>query len=86
MMIMSKARSILVISVLFFMILINTVSGPAFGQKRVDPKQHLKYQQCLLLTKTDPDAAFDMALAWQDLGGGDAAGHCVAAALVGLDL
>ena len=86
MMIMSKARSILAISALFFVMLTNTVSGPAFGQKRVDPKQHLKYQRCLLLTKTDPDAAFDMALAWQDLGGGDAAGHCVAAALVGLKI
>jgi tetratricopeptide (TPR) repeat protein len=71
---------------LCFTVFIGSVAGPTFGQKRNDPKEHLKYQRCILLSKTDPDAAFDMSLAWQDFGGGEAAGHCIAAALVGLKI
>ena len=62
------------------------MGGSASAQKLADPKQHLKYQRCIQLSKSDPDAAFDMAIAWQDFGGGDAASHCVAAALIGLKI
>lgn len=41
----------------------------------------VKYANCMDLTATDPEAAFDAATAWQNLGGGDPARHCAAAAL-----
>ncbi|NKB54808.1 MAG: tetratricopeptide repeat protein [Alphaproteobacteria bacterium] len=37
------------------------------------------YENCMRLSRTDPDAALEAALAWQDMGGGGAARHCVAA-------
>lgn len=43
-----------------------------------------KYETCMNQVRQDPDKAFDTALAWRDLGGGDAARHCLAAALMGL--
>ena len=36
------------------------------------------------LARTDPNTAFEAALAWQELGGGEAARHCSAVALIGL--
>ncbi|MEQ8193074.1 MAG: tetratricopeptide repeat protein [Rhodospirillales bacterium] len=57
---------------------------PAAAQKLTDPQDREKYGRCIQLTKSNPDAAFEMALAWQDFGGGEPAGHCVAAALMGL--
>ena len=38
----------------------------------------------MALVEKNPDGAFDKALAWQGLGGGEAAEHCLAAALLGL--
>lgn len=43
-----------------------------------------RYQDCMAEVKNSPQQAFEIALAWRDLGGGDAADHCVAAALIGL--
>ncbi len=43
-----------------------------------------QYHACMILVKRDPEEAFESALAWRDMGGGDAANHCVAAALMGL--
>ncbi len=43
-----------------------------------------RYRGCMALAKRAPQAAFDEALAWTGLGGGKAADHCAAAALVGL--
>lgn len=43
-----------------------------------------RYRDCMALAKKTPQAAFDEALAWTGLGGGQAADHCAAAALVGL--
>ncbi len=40
------------------------------------------YENCMRLTRGDPDEALEAALAWRD--GGDAARHCAAAALFGL--
>ena len=42
------------------------------------------YHACTMLVATDPDAAYDQALAWRDLGGGAGARHCVALALLEL--
>ena len=42
------------------------------------------YDACMALARSDPKAAHESALAWRKKGGGDAAVHCVAAALLGL--
>ena len=43
-----------------------------------------EYRTCLILAKTKPDDGWEEALAWQSLGGGEAARHCAAVALIGL--
>jgi tetratricopeptide (TPR) repeat protein len=43
-----------------------------------------EYDACLTLAKSEPEAGFESALAWQVMGGGDAAQHCAAVALVEL--
>ena len=42
------------------------------------------YSACMAQTRTNPEAAFDDAVAWQGLGGGAPASHCRAAALMGI--
>jgi tetratricopeptide (TPR) repeat protein len=42
-----------------------------------------QYDQCLALARSDPQRAFDQATAWRNLGGGFAAEHCAAVALIG---
>lgn len=44
-----------------------------------------RYGQCMDLAETNPQQAFETANAWADQGGGDAAGHCAASALMGLN-
>ncbi len=44
------------------------------------------YATCMALAQRDPEEAFESALAWRDMGGGDAARHCAATALIGLGL
>ena len=43
-----------------------------------------QYRACMALSKSAPQEAFNTALNWRDLGGGEAAEHCIAAALIGL--
>ena len=43
-----------------------------------------QYQACMTLAREAPQEAFETALTWRGLGGGDAAEHCVAVALIGL--
>lgn len=43
-----------------------------------------RYRACMAEAKNAPQNAFEMALSWRGLGGGDAAEHCVASALIGL--
>lgn len=45
--------------------------------------QH-RYAECMALAKTRPTEGWESALAWQGLGGGEAARHCGAVALIGL--
>lgn len=42
------------------------------------------YADCMTLARANPPAAHQTALAWRTRGGGDAASHCVAVALLGL--
>ncbi len=57
-------------------------SSAAGAQEFVD--HAAEYDACLRLAEVRPDDAFESALAWRDRGGGDAARHCVALALVEL--
>lgn len=43
-----------------------------------------EYRTCLTLAKTKPEQGWEEALTWQSLGGGEAARHCGAVALIGL--
>lgn len=45
----------------------------------------IDYDQCIALVKTDANAALKQAQDWNNKGGGAAAAHCVAIALVALD-
>ena len=45
-----------------------------------------KYAACVAKVSTAPDAALDMATGWRARGGGVAAQHCIALALIGLKL
>tara|TARA_R100000005_G_scaffold96574_1_gene84721 strand:+ start:6617 stop:7399 length:783 start_codon:yes stop_codon:yes gene_type:complete len=46
--------------------------------------QENEYEACLILTRREPEKAFESALAWRDAGGGFPARHCVALALVAM--
>ena len=45
-----------------------------------------QYRACMALAQRDPEEAFESAITWRGLGGGAAADHCAAAALMGLAL
>jgi len=42
------------------------------------------YQLCLSTARTYPEQGFELAGRWEGLGGGEAAKHCAAVALIGL--
>ena len=56
---------------------------PPAGAAEIDHER--QYRACMVLVQRDPEAAFESALTWRDLGGGDAARHCLAAALMALE-
>ncbi|MCR6629109.1 MAG: hypothetical protein NVV74_03120 [Magnetospirillum sp.] len=57
------------------------VSLPAAAEIIGGPEE---YRVCLTLAKQKPEQGWEEALAWQSLGGGEAARHCAAVALIGL--
>jgi tetratricopeptide (TPR) repeat protein len=54
--------------------------APLLAGELIDNRQ--EYVNCLALAKQDPSTAYEHAVGWQGLGGGDAAKHCQAAALI----
>jgi len=46
--------------------------------------QALRYHQCISMTHSNPQDAFDEAISWEGLGGGDPARHCQLVALMAL--
>lgn len=58
------------------------VPGLAQAGELIDNRQ--EYANCLELTKQDPSTAYEHAVGWQGLGGGEAAQHCQAVALMRL--
>ena len=50
---------------------------------KADELNHAQeYARCMALAPSDPNDAFEMATAWKELGGGDAAEHCASVALL----
>ncbi len=61
--------------------------GSAHAASFIDDKSlndEQRYSRCLDLAKSDPDNAYELALAWHDAGGGPGAVHCSAVALIQL--
>ncbi len=54
----------------------------AGGTAKVE--NEVQYERCMLLARQDPSQGLNEALAWESMGGGEAARHCGAIALVGL--
>jgi len=52
------------------------------GAEEIDHAR--RYISCMAQAQTAPGEALESALAWRDMGGGDAAKHCIGAALMGL--
>ncbi|HMA52489.1 MAG TPA: hypothetical protein VKP60_22165, partial [Magnetospirillaceae bacterium] len=48
-----------------------------------DPEGAKQYQHCISLARSQPDEGYQEGLAWASLGGGEAARHCQAVALIG---
>lgn len=61
-----------------FAILALSISG-VLAEELNHPRE---YARCMAMTKSDPNDAFQMASAWKELGGNDAAEHCAAVALL----
>lgn len=61
--------------------LIPPLSGPG-AQNNGDSLEQQEYETCMRLTRVDPAQAFEHSLAWRDRGGGPAAQHCSAVALI----
>lgn len=59
-----------------------TLSAVPAAAQVIDGPQ--EYRNCLILAKTKPEQGWEEALMWQSLGGGEAARHCGAVALIGL--
>ncbi len=61
------------------------IAGLAAAQARAAEIDHAgEYTACMARVEEDAEGAFETALAWEAMGGGDAARHCAAVALVDL--
>src|SRR5579863_6226243 len=58
--------------------------SPQPSQAAGPPPTGQQYEDCLALTRRDPQRAYDQAIAWRELGGSFPADHCAAVALVAL--
>ena len=58
---------------------------PAYNPAK-DPEAARQYQHCIEVARTNPDEGWHEGLAWASLGGGEAAHHCQAVALIGKHL
>lgn len=74
--------SVLIVTVVALLVL----AYPTQSHAQQDLDGAARYRDCLRLVERDPDQAFDEALEWRSSGGGPAARHCEALALVELKL
>lgn len=71
-------------ALLFSFVLLSLSGGRDAHAAEIDgPKA---YHHCMDLAITAPRKGFDFALSWEGVGGGDAAHHCAAAAMMGLGM
>jgi tetratricopeptide (TPR) repeat protein len=63
------------------LVLLTGLAAPATAQ-RID--EAAEYGACMAEARRDPQSAFDRAVGWRGLGGGEAADHCAATALIGI--
>jgi tetratricopeptide (TPR) repeat protein len=61
------------------------MAGPAAAAEQTEEQAARQYASCIAQAESDAEAAFDQALAWRDMGGGEAAEHCQAKALFYLE-
>lgn len=59
-------------------------AGSATAQALTEAQNAEQYEACMMLVDQSPDQALESALEWEKRGGGDAAKHCQALALIGL--
>ncbi len=59
-------------------------SHPGWAQTLNVETDAERYKSCIRLSQTNAARSFDDAVAWRDLGGGDAAEHCAAVSLIEL--
>jgi len=76
---MSGGTSVLRLGVLPFVVCAALAGSPVVAAEIDHARQ---YGACMALAERDAQAAFDAALAWRDMGGGEGAEHCLAKALL----
>ena len=65
--------------------LVFIVALPASADEKPihDPEAAKQYKHCISLARSSPEEGYQEGLAWASLGGGDAARHCQAVAMMG---
>jgi tetratricopeptide (TPR) repeat protein len=58
--------------------------GMSMASDRSDMEASRQYQHCITTARSSPNEGWQEALAWSSLGGGEAARHCAAVAMVGM--
>lgn len=56
----------------------------AFGAQGEDADPAATYEDCMLMVDASPESAYEKAMSWAAMGGGEAAEHCAAVALIGM--
>ena len=73
-------------SALLFSLLAAAPGGAALAQQKYEVIDHAgEYRACMMLARRNPQDALASALTWARKAGGQAAEHCVAVALLGLE-
>jgi len=62
------------------------LAGLPFAAPAAEPGQAARYRACMEKTEKYPKDAFEDAIQWRDMGGGGAAEHCAATALIQIGL
>ena len=62
------------------------LAGLPLATAAAEPGQAARYRACMEKTETYPKDAFEDAIQWRDMGGGGAAEHCAATALIQIGL
>jgi tetratricopeptide (TPR) repeat protein len=82
----STQRTIMLFSAIFFAGALTIPASHAQNGHILTPKSTAarEYAACMAIARSNSKAAHESALAWRKKGGGDAAIHCIAVALLGM--